>query len=124
LTRSIKRRRGFALADIADHDFLGLAGASALQQHIGEQAAAIGKRLRYRLRLPDFEAICRMAAAGAGVAIIPEAAAQRHGQTMALRHFPLHEPWALRKLRIVVRRLDDLPVHARTLVLSMTSTGN
>ena len=122
LARSAKGRRGFALADLADHDFLGLAGASALQQHIGEQAAAIGKRLRYRLRLPDFEAMCRMAASNTGIAIIPEAAAQRHGQAMALRHFPLKEPWAMRKLLLVVHRLDDLPAHARTLVLSMTNT--
>ena len=117
-------RRGFTLADIADHDFLGLAGASALQQHIAQQAAAVGKRLRYRLRLPDFEAICRMAASGAGIAIIPEAAARRHGLAMALRTFPLREPWAKRQLLLVVRRFDDLPAHARTLVLSMTSIAN
>ncbi len=124
LAKSVKKRRGYALADIAGHDFLGLAGASALQQHIGEQAAAIGKRLRYRLRLPDFESICRMAVSGAGIAIIPDSAAQRHAQTMALRRFPLEEAWALRKLLIVVRRLDDLPVHAQTLVRSMASAAN
>jgi DNA-binding transcriptional LysR family regulator len=120
LAKSAKRRRGLVLSDLADYDFLGLAGASALQQHISEQAAAIGKRLRYRLRLPDFEAICRMAAGGAGIAIISEAAAVRHAQTMALRHFRLDEPWALRKLQVVVRREEDLPAHARALVQCMT----
>jgi DNA-binding transcriptional LysR family regulator len=114
------RRRGVTLAELADYDFLGLAGTSALQQHISEQADAMGKRLRYRLRLPDFEAICRMAAGGAGIAIIPEAAAVRHAQSIALRHFHLNEPWAVRKLQVVVRRLADLPVHARELAQRMT----
>ena len=118
---SRRGKHGFGLAEIADHDFLGLSGPSALQRHIGEQAAAIGKRLRYRLRLPDFEAICRMTASGAGVAIVPEAAARRHAQTMGLRLFPLEEPWALRKLLVVVRRLESLPAHTRTLVQLMTS---
>ena len=124
LAKAAKGRHGFALADVAEHDFLGLSGTSALQRHIGEQAAVIGRRLRYRLRLPDFEAICRMAAAGAGIAIVPEAAAQRHAQTMPLRRFALKETWALRKLLVIVRRMDDLPAHARELALAMTRAAN
>lgn len=124
LGKAGRGRRGCTLEEIAGYDFLGLAGASALQRHIGEQAGAIGKRLRYRLRLPDFEAICRMAASGTGIAIVPEAAAKRHEQVLPLRHIPLREPWALRKLLVVVRRLDDLPAHARTLVLSIQDSTN
>jgi DNA-binding transcriptional LysR family regulator len=57
-----------------------------------------------------------MVALGAGVAVVPEAAARRWGGgngTLAV--VPLEDMWAERRLVVIVRRLDALPSHARRL---------
>jgi DNA-binding transcriptional LysR family regulator len=54
-----------------------------------------------------------MVALGAGIAVVPEAVARRHGTLALVR---LDEPWAERRLVVVVRRLDTLPTHARRLL--------
>ena len=59
--------RAFAALDCpagAAHDFIGLTQATALQMHIAKHAARLGLRLQVRARLRDFDAICRMVAAG------------------------------------------------------------
>lgn len=77
-----------AFVELAGQPFIGLAPGSALQQHLEAQAARLGLTLRYRVRLPTFEAIAHMVAAGVGVAVVPAAV---HGA-------PLREPWARRRL--------------------------
>ena len=109
-------RRSIAFAEILEHDFIGLAGDSALQQHLGGHAAKLGHRLSYRLRLRSFDAICRMVESGAGIAVIPATAAARYKKTMALRQLRLTDAWAMRHLLICVRHYDDLPAYARELV--------
>jgi DNA-binding transcriptional LysR family regulator len=126
LDESTKAQGNVTLAEIADHEFIGLSGASALQQHIAQQAATLGKRLRYRLRMPGFEGVCAMVAGGAGIAIVSQSAARRHGSSLPLRQFALHEDWAQRQLLIAVRDIDNLPRHARDLVetLALQQTAN
>ena len=51
-----------------------------------------------------------------GVGILPESAARRHAQTMAITIVPLSDAWSLRAMQICVRRLDALPSFARDLV--------
>ena len=98
------------------YDFVGLAGDSALQQYLNEHAARLGLRLHYRLRLRSFDGICRMVESGAGIAIIPETAAQRYEKIMQIQHRRLSDAWAVRQLLICVRRYDELPAHARELI--------
>jgi DNA-binding transcriptional LysR family regulator len=112
--RANKRR--IAFAQTLDHDFIGLAGDSALQQYLAEQAARAGKRLKYRVRLRSFEAVCRMVENGVGIGVIPETAAIRCERSMAIRRLQLSDPWTTRQLTICVRRLDDLPSYARQLI--------
>ena len=53
-----------AFDSIADADFIGLTDGSALQVHLADQARALGKRIRYRVQLKSFDAICRVIASG------------------------------------------------------------
>ena len=69
-----------------------------------------------KIRLRSFEAVCRMVASGAGVAILPEAAARRAGDLEALRVVALNDEWADRKLLICMRDHAALPAHVRELV--------
>ncbi len=105
--------RRIAFAEALGSDFVGLSGDSALHQHLAGHAGRTGSRMRLRVRVRGLDTACRMVALGAGIAVVPEAVARRHG-TLAL--VCLDEPWAERRLMVVVRRLDTLPAHARRLV--------
>jgi len=110
------KRRGVLFADALDQDFIGLAGDSALQQYAAEQASRLGHKMHCKIRLRSFEAVCRMVASGAGVAILPETAARRSADLEALRVVALNDDWADRKLVICMRDHAALPVHVRELV--------
>jgi DNA-binding transcriptional LysR family regulator len=107
---------GVNFSELLDLDFIGLAGDSALQRYLSLHAARAGKPLKVRVRLRSFDAICRMVEAGVGISVIPEAAARRRGQTMAIRRIALSDPWSLRNLTICVRHFDELPGYTRKLI--------
>jgi molybdate transport repressor ModE-like protein len=115
---------GHALAGLASidfaavlaHDLVGLDAASALQRFLAGRAARIGGRIRLRVRLRSFDAVCRMVEAGVGVGIVPETTARAARRALAIEAIPLADAWAVRELRIVVRDLAALAPHARRLV--------
>jgi DNA-binding transcriptional LysR family regulator len=98
------------------HDFVGLTNATALNQHIGKQAARLGVRLHFRARLRDFDAICQMVAADVGIAVVPEAAARRSAASMPIAIVRIRDPWANRRLVICARSFKSMPRPAKQLV--------
>lgn len=117
LAHTLGHKRRMSFAEALEHDFIGLAGDSALQQHAAEQAARLGRRLHCKIRLRSFEAVCRMAVSGAGLAILPATAARRSPED--LRIVKLSDAWADRKLLICVRDEAALPGYARELVAAL-----
>ena len=109
----LARRRRVRLAELLPEEFVGLAPGAALQTPLEEQAERLGARLRVRVRLGGPEALCRLVAAGAGLAILPASAAARLAP--GLRVLRLEEPWAERRLRLCLRSLAALPAPARRL---------
>ncbi|MBK4214718.1 LysR family transcriptional regulator [Paracoccus caeni] len=92
------------LADIVRHPVIGLGRMSALQRHIDERAAAHGLGpLHLRASLADVGMVLRMVAAGAGLAILPEAVVATHSAELVA--VPLDEVWAARSLHLIWR--DD-----------------
>ena len=105
-----------AFADTLDFDFVGLDRASALQRFLLEKAERIGRRLRLRVQLRSFDAVCRLVECNVGIGIVPATTAERQSKTMSIHKLELSDEWAVRKLTICVRRQADLPVYARELV--------
>ncbi len=116
LGKGLRRNASLPFSATVDHDFIGLAGDSALQQYLGEHATKLGKRLRYRVRVRSFDAICRMVASGAGLAVLPESAVVRSRDAANLKVVKLSDPWARRRLLLCMRSYADLPGYARELV--------
>ncbi|SFB18775.1 DNA-binding transcriptional regulator, LysR family [Rhizobium sp. NFR07] len=87
------------LSGLTDQHFVGLAGG-ALQDHIDAQAERIGAKLRYRIKLRSFDAICTAAGEGVGIAIVPETIARRHRRASRLSITRLTDPWATRHLSV------------------------
>lgn len=100
---------------LLDADHVGLAGDSALARYLAQQAERSGRRLRVRVRVSGVDAVCRMAAAGVGVGIVPEPAARRNAGAMELAVIELADPWALRRLVLLMRSRAELARPAREL---------
>lgn len=109
-------RKEVAFAETLDCDHVGLQESSAIHAFLRQVCDQLHRPLRLRIQVGNFEAACRMVEANVGVAILPESAARRHAQTMAIAIVPLSDPWAVREMKICVRSLETLPTFARELV--------
>jgi DNA-binding transcriptional LysR family regulator len=110
------RQPAIAFRDALAYDHVGLPAGNALQDQMEDHAARAGRRLRYRVRLPGFDAICRIVGRGIGVAVLPATTARRYQRSTAIRIIPLTDTWAPRRLTICVRSLTGLPPHGQQLV--------
>ena len=109
-------RAKIGFEEVLDHDFVGLDRASALQRFLASKAARIGRRLRLRVQLRSFDAVCRLVECKVGIGIVPETTARHVIRTMAIAVVPLTDSWAVRELTICIRNMDELPLYARQLV--------
>lgn len=114
--------RRLAFADVVHCEFVGLAGG-ALQDHIDAQAARTGVKLKTRLRLRTFDGICRMAADGVGLGIVPETAARRCRAATGIAFRRLADTWATRRLSLCCRPEDVLTPPARDLLAHLAQAG-
>jgi DNA-binding transcriptional LysR family regulator len=73
----LANRGRVAFVEALGSEFVGLSGDSALGGHLAEHAARTGALVRTRIRVRGLDAACRIVALGAGVAVVPEAAARR-----------------------------------------------
>ncbi len=110
--------RRIAFAEALDCDFVGLDRTSAFQRFLSEKAQRSGRRLRLRVQLRSFEAVCRLVECNVGIGVVPATTAER--RTMAIHRIELTDDWALRELKICVRRQADLPAYAHDLVRHLT----
>jgi DNA-binding transcriptional LysR family regulator len=112
-----------AFSDALDCDFVGLDRMSALQRFLSEKAERIGRRLRLRVQLRSFDAVCRLVECNVGIGVVPATTAERHIKTMSIHKIELADEWAVRKLTICVRRQADLPIYARELVRHLAANS-
>ncbi len=103
-------------AEVADLDFVSLPAETSLAQRLAAESAAIGRRLRVRIHVRSFDAMCQMVAAGLGVAVLPDAAVQPHLRSMGLARIELADAWVARELLLGVRDLSALPRPVRLLL--------
>jgi DNA-binding transcriptional LysR family regulator len=116
---ALARRARVRYAETLDHDHVGLPASAALGVYLDDQAARAGRRLRTRVRVQGFDAVARLVAQGAGLGIMPEAAARRWTGRAGVRLLILDETWADRQLMLCVRTMDGLPNYARALIQSL-----
>ncbi|WP_408587988.1 LysR family transcriptional regulator [Novosphingobium sp.] len=115
-------RSSIAFLELLDEPFVGLS-AGALHSHLADQAAKLGRRINYRVRLRSFETVARLVEAGIGIGILPLNAAERLGSdTLCL--VPLSDRWAHRRLLLCARRFEDLSGHALALVDEIKRKGS
>lgn len=116
--------RRLGLAEALGFPYIGLPGERAMQRFIEDKAIAAGIALRVRVRAPSFDAIAQLVAQGAGLAMLPEAAASRLAQELPLTLVDIADSWARRELRLCIRDWQSLPAHARQLVSHLSGVAH
>jgi DNA-binding transcriptional LysR family regulator len=109
-THRISDQRSIAFADVVGEPFVGLSDA-ALEAHLGERAARLGRQIYYRIQLRRIESVAMLVESGVGIAILSEASAKDLGH-LGLAIVPLQDPWALRQLHLCARDFSALTPHA------------
>ena len=116
LRHPLSRHRKVAFRETLEHEFIGFAAGSPMQDLLNYHAFRAGRRFKLRIRLTGSDLMCQMVEKGIGLAILPETAARRSQQSMAIRVVPITDTWARRPLTICVRSFGALPAHAQRLV--------
>jgi molybdate transport repressor ModE-like protein len=116
-THPLAAREEVAFAELLDQPFVGL-GEGALYDHLNHNAARLGRRVTYRVRLRSLDAIARLVEAGVGIGVLPMAAVERHGLP-GLAAIRLSDDWADRRLLVCASDFSKLSTHARQFVAEL-----
>lgn len=103
-------------SEVVGQSFVSLQRGSAIHGFMENVVAELGVSLDTRIQVSGFDTMCRMVEAGVGVGILPGSVAQRMKRSHAIHVVELSNEWAVRELKICVRRLDDLPTFGRELI--------
>ena len=103
-------------AQALEYEFIGLASNNATHSFLKQEVSLLPGVMRQRIQVGSFDAMSRMIEANVGIGVMPEMVAQRHASSMRLKTVQLLDEWAMRELRICVRKRDELPVFAKELM--------
>ncbi len=101
-----------AFAELLEEPIVGFAD-TALEAHLGERAARVGRQFAYRIRLRNLDHVAMHVEAGVGVAILSDAVARTLDRDIVV--VPLEEGWATRRLYLCARDFSALAPHASLL---------
>jgi len=99
-----------------DHDLVTLARSASLTRKVMAAADAVQRTPRIRVQVRSFDSMCRMVAAGLGLAILPGAAAALYAEALELVQVGLEGVATERVLLLAMRRRSELSPAALALV--------
>ncbi|MET0855738.1 MAG: LysR family transcriptional regulator, partial [Telluria sp.] len=112
----LSSRRTLWFEEVLDYDFVSLSASTSLAERLQAETEALGRNLKLRIRVRSFDAMCKMVAAGMGIAVLPSDAVQELVRSLNLRQITLKDPWAQRGLLIGLRDARAVSRHVRLLL--------
>lgn len=113
---ALAARRAVRFEEAIEYDFVSLSKGTSLAKRLYSETEMLGRKLKMRIQVRSFDAMCQMVAAGMGVAVLPREAIQPHVRSMHLRQIALQDTWASRRLLIGLRDANAVPRHVRMLI--------
>lgn len=114
-------REAVHFEETLDYEQVSLTVNSALQVRLQQHAAALGRPLRHRIVVTNFEAALRVVGVGLAIGLVPREMAQPLAAAYGLRLVPLAEPWARRNFIICFRDAEALTPSAQLLLESLVA---
>jgi DNA-binding transcriptional LysR family regulator len=112
-------RDSIRFEETLDLDYVGMQEGASIHTLCTRAAEALGRRIKLRIQVTNFEAVRNMVAAGLGIGILPEIGIPPHERGRLAKVY-LDEPWADRPLQIVCRDLEGMATPARLMVDRLT----
>lgn len=109
-------RRSVNFEEVLDYDFVSLSEGTSLAERLQAETEALGRNLKLRIRVRSFDAMCKMVAAGMGIAVLPSDAVHELVRSLNLRQIALKDQWAQRRLLIGLRDSKAVSRHVRLLI--------
>lgn len=116
----LARRKHLRFADTLDYEHVSLPVNSAVEVMLQREAAQLGRPMRHRVVVTNFEAALRVVRAGLAISLVPREVAQEAAANYGLQLVALNEPWALRRFIICFRDAASLSPAAQLLVEHLT----
>jgi DNA-binding transcriptional LysR family regulator len=113
-------RDSVRFADTLDDEHVSLPVNSAVQLMLQRHAGQLGRTVKHRVVVTNFEAALRVVRAGLAVSLVPREVVQA-ASTDGLRVLPLAEPWAERRFIIIHRDAAALTPAAQVLAEHLAS---
>ncbi len=113
---ALARRRSVRFEHTLDYEHVSLPINSAVQVRLQQQAAGLGKTLRHRVVVTNFEAALRVVRAGLALSLVPREIAEPVARAHGLPLLDLDEPWADRRFVVCFRDAAALTPSARLLL--------
>lgn len=112
----LARRRAVRFADTLDFDYVTFEASSQFYLWLSREASRLNTVLKGRIQVRGFDALCRMAAAGLGIGIVPRRPAEDFAKSMRIAIVELREPWVRRRYSVVYRSAAELARVERTFI--------
>ena len=103
-------------SDCLQYDFVGLNRGSALLELTSRHAEKLGKRMRLRIQVRSYDAMCKMISANLGIGVMPIQACSAHLQAMDLAAIKIKDSWSARNLLLATNASAALSPSSALLV--------
>jgi DNA-binding transcriptional LysR family regulator len=107
------------LQDILRYELVGMNMSTSLMRQINGQASLSGQTARLRVQVRGFDTMCKMVAAGVGVAILPHLSALPLAPALGLTIQRIEGDWVRRRLYLAMRDRKQLSMAAQAFVALM-----
>ena len=107
------------LQDVLSHELVGMNMSTSLMRQINGQASLSGQTARLKVQVRGFDTMCKMVAAGVGVAILPHLSALPLAPALGLGLKRIEGDWTQRRLYLALRDPQQLSAAARAFVALM-----
>lgn len=120
----LAKQPSLRFADTLDYEHVSLPVNSAVQVLLQRQAAQLGRSVRHRVVVTNFEAALRVVRAGLAISLVPQEVVADQAAVHGLPLVPLDEPWVDRRFIVCFRDRDTLNPAAQLLLTHLATQHN
>lgn len=99
----LSNRKSISFEECLQYDFVGLNRGSSLLELTSRSAEKLGKRMRLRIQVRSYDAMCQMIAVNLGIGVLPHQACAAQIKAMELKAIKLEDPWSHRNLLLATK---------------------